>query len=71
MVESKRDRIRDAAQEILRAAGVALHNREITERLLGQMSFEGSVTPKDVNTTLHDDPRGRFERVGRGTWRLR
>lgn len=70
MVISRRERIRDAAEEILRSAGAPLHNREITERLHGQTGFEGDVTPKDVNTTLHDDPLGRFQRVGRGIWRV-
>jgi hypothetical protein len=28
------------------------------------------MSPKDLNTCLHEDPKRRFVRVGKGTWTL-
>lgn len=71
MVKSKRDTIRDLAEALLRDARTPLHNSQIAEAVLAQMGMSGEVSPKTVNTSLHDDPLGRFLRVGQGTWTLK
>ena len=70
-MKSTRDQIRDAAEQLLRAAPGPLHNLQIAESILPQLGLTGKVTPKTVNTCLHDDPSSRFVRVGKGTWALR
>jgi hypothetical protein len=71
MVKSKRDRIRDAAEYLLKETGKPLHNSSIAEKVLPELGIAGGVSPKDVNTCLHDDPLQRFVRVGKGTWMLK
>jgi hypothetical protein len=68
---SKRDRIRDKTEAILREAGAPLHNSRIAEVVLPTLGLSGLVSAKDVNTCLHDDPANRFVRVAKGTWTLR
>lgn len=68
---SPRTLIRDGAEAALKAARRPLHNSEIAELVLPQLGLSQSVSSKDVNTALHDDPCARFVRVGRGTWTLK
>lgn len=70
-MKSKRDRIRDAAEQLLRARGDPMHNSEIAQYILLELGLHGELSAKDVNTSLHDDPLQRFIRVGRGTWTLK
>lgn len=67
---SKRDLIRKYAAEALAQAMVPLHVSRITEIVAPRIPNE-EITQKAVNTSLHDDTLGRFERVGKGTWTLR
>jgi hypothetical protein len=67
---SKRDRMRAEAARLLRDAdGQALHVSEIASRILPALGLT-SVSVKDLNTALHDDPERRFVRVAKGTWKL-
>lgn len=68
---SNRDLIRKAAYELLAASTEPLHFKVIAERILPSLDLANSATAKLVNDALHEDPRYRFKRVGRGTWRLR
>jgi len=68
---SKRDQIRNAAADFLRRVGEPMHNTKIAEAVLPSLGLAESVTPKDVNTCLHDDPQNRFARVAKGTWILK
>ena len=68
---SKRDRIRDIAEDMMRRSGGPLHNTALADGILPRLAAGESATAKDVNTALHDDPLDRFERVGKGTWTLR
>jgi HB1/ASXL restriction endonuclease-like protein with HTH domain len=68
--DSKRDQIRGEAVELLKRAGKPLHHSEIAKALLPALGLAGVMSPKDINTCLHDDPQHRFLRVGRGTWAL-
>ncbi len=67
---SKRDRIRDEAEAVLRAAHTELHISLIAVKVLTALGLAGEVSDKTVNTCLHDDPQRRFVRVGKGTWKL-
>lgn len=66
--ESRRDRIRNLAEEIIRYRRMPLHNTEVTEYVRSRLGQLDEVSAKTVNTCLHDDPKGRFVRVGPGTW---
>jgi hypothetical protein len=66
-----RDTVRLLAADILRSAHGPLHNREIVAALPAHLSESSVLTPKSLNTMLHDDPSARFERVAPGTWVLR
>lgn len=68
---STRGVIRDLAEDILRQVREPLHNSELTRRILPSLGIGAAVTAKTVNTCLHDDPKFRFQRVGKGTWTLR
>jgi DNA-directed RNA polymerase delta subunit len=68
---SKRDRMRDAAYQLLRDTRKPLHFQEIAGAILPALGLAEEVIPKTVNTALHEDPKFRFSRVGRGTWTLR
>lgn len=70
-MKSKRDQIRDAVEELLRRNGRPMHNTELAGAVLSGLGLAGRVKPKDLNTALHDDPQGRFARVGRGVWALK
>jgi hypothetical protein len=67
---SRRDRVREAAEFLLRARKEPLHNTEIAVAILPDLGLSGEMSPKDVNTTLHEDPQSRFESAGRGMWRI-
>ena len=69
--KSKRDRVRDEAEVLLKKAGRPLHNTELAARILPVLGLDGELSPKDLNTSLHDDSRTRFVRVGRGLWTLK
>lgn len=47
-----------------------MHYEEIAAVVLRDMGLLGAEPPKALNTALHDDPGGRFARVGKGTWAL-
>lgn len=66
-----RHRIRDLAEELLRERREPLHNSEIATVVLNRLGLADKVTAKTVNTALHDDPQGRFQRVAAGTWTLK
>ncbi|HTF40875.1 MAG TPA: hypothetical protein VK754_09815 [Propionibacteriaceae bacterium] len=68
--DSKRDRIRQDAEQLLRRVGKPLHNTEIAGAILPALGLVGVMSPKDVNTCLHDDSHHRFHRVSKGTWAL-
>jgi len=73
---SKRNLIRKYAAEVLASAAYPVHVSRITELVrpraaAGSGVAESEITQKTVNTSLHDDPLGRFESDGRGTWKLR
>src|SRR6266550_3986311 len=68
--DSKRNQVREEAAELLRRSGKPLHHSEIARVVLAALHIEGTMSDKDLNTCLHDDPRHRFMRVGRGTWAL-
>lgn len=67
---SKRDRIRDEAECVLRAARTELHVSLIAAKVLTALGLAQEVSDKTVNTCLHDDPQRRFVSVGKGTWKL-
>lgn len=67
---SRRDRIRNESEQVLRERRKPLHNVELAEIVLPRLGISG-MTAKDLNTCLHDDPKARFVRVGRGTWTLK
>lgn len=48
-----------------------MHYSEIAEVVLAVLGLENEIQPKTINTSLHEDPRHRFFRVGSGTWILR
>jgi hypothetical protein len=68
---SKRDRIRDKAEEVLRESQTPMHNAQIAELVLPSLGLSAIVSAKDLNTCLHDDPANRFIRVSKGTWTLK
>jgi len=68
---STRDQIRDLAEEALRGATEPMHYTKIAALVLDRLGLSAAVTPKTVNTCLHDDSKARFVRVGAGTWTLR
>jgi hypothetical protein len=68
---SKRDQIRDKAEEILRECRTPMHNSKIAELVLPMLGLNALMSAKDVNTCLHDDPANRFIRVEKGTWTLK
>jgi hypothetical protein len=68
--DSKRNQVRDEAEQLLRRSGKPLHHSEIARVVLAVLHVEGTMSDKDLNTCLHDDPQRRFLRVGRGTWAL-
>lgn len=70
LVNSKRDRIRDLAEAAIRKAGGPMHNTDLADFILPKLQTGESASAKDINTALHDDPQGRFTRVGKGTWAL-
>ncbi len=65
---SRRDLIRAEALKVLEEAGAPLHFTEIASVVLVRLGIEATVTAKTLNTSLHDDPVGRFKRVGLGKW---
>lgn len=67
---SKRDRIRDECEGILANVQSPLHFTQLAELVFPKLELETSEYPKTLNTALHEDPRQRFRRVGRGTWVL-
>lgn len=68
---SKRNLIRQYAVEILASAPYPVHVSRLAELVLPRIPGGAEITQKTVNTSLHDDPLGRFERVGLGTWKLK
>lgn len=71
---SKRDRIRDVAERILREEGEPLHISTLAPRVADQMGPAAPgemIDSKTVNNSMHDDPKGRFLRVAIGTWTLK
>lgn len=70
-VQSTRDQIRALAEEVLLQHREPMHNSLIANAVLPRLGLADSVSSKTVNTCLHDDPEGRFIRVGAGTWTLR
>lgn len=68
---SVRDRIRAAAEEELRRSGLPMHDSDLAAAVIPRLQLVQTVSSKTVNASLHDDPEGRFQRVGRGTWVLR
>ena len=71
-VKSRRDQIRDVAEQALRRSTRPMHNSEITQAILSELALTAAdLSAKTVNTCLHDDPSGRFARVAAGTWDLR
>jgi hypothetical protein len=69
--ESKRSLVRQEAHTLLRSRADPLHYTEIASVVLVRLHLEASMSAKDVNTCLHDDPEHRFVRVKRGTWTCR
>lgn len=67
---SKRDQIRDVAEQILREEGEPLHISVLYPRVVSQMN-RSDIDQRTVNNSLHDDPRLRFLRTGIGTWTLK
>ena len=67
---SKRDRIRAAVETLLAEHSAPMHYERLAEIVLPALGLEDRAKPKDLNTALHDDPMGRFRRVGKGTWAL-
>jgi hypothetical protein len=67
---SIRDQMRDAAERVLKEASGPMHNSQLASEILPTLGIGNTVTPKTLNTSLHDDPKGRFRRVGPGTWTL-
>lgn len=67
---SRRDRVRQETEQLLRRSGKPLHHSEIARNILPALGLEGVMSSKDVNTCLHEDPQRRFRRVSRGTWTL-
>lgn len=70
-VQSTRDQIRTLAEEVLLQHSEPMHNSLIANVVLPRLGLADSISRKTVNTCLHDDPEGRFIRVGAGTWTLR
>lgn len=68
--DSKREQVRREAEQLLRRSGKPLHHSDIARAVIPALGLEGAMSPKDVNTCLHDDPQHRFHRVSRGTWAL-
>jgi hypothetical protein len=68
---SKRAAVRDEAEKLLRNVGKPLHYSEIAGSVLRLLQPGETMSAKDVNTCLHDDPQRRFIRVKRGTWTCR
>lgn len=67
---SKRNRMRDLAEELLRQHGAPMHYSELAAAIYSHLALEATEPPKALNTALHDDPAARFRRVGKGTWEL-
>lgn len=70
-MKSTRETIRDLTETLLRTTRSPMHNSQIADTVLKQMGLTGTVSYKTVNTSLHDDPEGRFLRVAKGTWTLK
>lgn len=66
---SKRDRMRELAAELLERRGGAMHYTRLAESIYPELAL-ATEPVKALNTALHDDPAGRFRRVGKGTWAL-
>ena len=69
--KSVRDRVRDEVEDELRRTARPLHARELATLVLPRLGLSAQLTPKDLNTALHDDPKARFFRVARATWSLK
>jgi hypothetical protein len=65
---SRRDLIRAEALKVLKESGAPVHFTDIAAVVLARLGLESTVTAKTLNTSLHDDPEGRFKRVGLGRW---
>lgn len=65
---SRRDLIRAEALKVLEEEGSPMHFSEIADVVLARLGLVENVTAKTLNTSLHDDPSGRFKRVGFGRW---
>jgi len=69
--KSRRDSIRDLAENALKHGAGSLHNTEPTRRTLPPLHLKTTITPKPISTCHHGDIKFRFERVAKGTWQLR
>lgn len=63
-----RQLIRAAAEKLLRESDKPLHYTAIAQSVLPELGLTGKLSPKDLNTCLHEDKLHRFVRVGKGTW---
>jgi hypothetical protein len=63
-----RQLVQEAAEKLLRSSGTPLHYKAIAESVLPLLGLTGRLSPKDLNTALHEDKLHRFVRVGKGTW---
>jgi hypothetical protein len=69
-MDSEREKVRLAAAKYLAGFSEGIHYSDIANAVLPTLAPTSSLSPKDVNTALHDDAKKRFKRVGRGKWIL-
>ena len=72
-VHYRGEQVRYLAERALKELGRPLHHTQIFDFVSSRLDppFRESFSPKGLNTMLHDDPKFRFRRVGRGTWTLK
>lgn len=67
---SRRDRVRDAAEQLLRKRGEPAETQALFDLLSADRGLMANMSRHDFNTCLHDDRRARFVRKD-GGWALR
>jgi hypothetical protein len=53
---------------MLEHAGAPVYFTDIASVVVSRLGLESTMTVETLNTSFHDDPEGRFKRVGLGGW---
>ena len=69
--KNSREDVRRLIQAELARTMSPLHNTALLKLIAPRLPESAVLTAKGLNTLLHDDPAGRFVRVGPGLWQLK